>query len=78
MDEKEIYSQLYKVLDPLVTESILNRILFMAITNVLVKKGICVDSDIDAEIKRVTEIHGEQFTKSLVIKIMQGIDNLKH
>jgi len=76
--EEEIYSQLYRLLDPLVSECILNRIRFEAIRNTLVKKGICADHDIGAEIKRLAETHSQEFTKSLVIKVMQGIESLKH
>lgn len=77
MDEKEIYSRLYQVLAPLVTECVMNRIRFEAVINVLVKKGICIDSDIDAEIKQITKIHREQFTESLVTRVMQGLESLE-
>lgn len=77
MDKKGIYSQLYQALDPLVTECVINRIRVEAIINILVKKGICVDSDIDAEIEQITEIHRGQFTESLVTKVMQGLESLK-
>ena len=40
-------------------EKVLNRLRFEAIPNILVKKCIYVASDIDAEIKRITEIHEE-------------------
>jgi len=76
--EEEIYSQLYRLLDPLVTECVLNRIRFEGIANILTKKGICANYELGAEINRLTETHSQQFTKSLVIKVMQGIESLKH
>jgi len=78
MAQEEFYSQLYRLFDPLVTECVLNRIRFEAVRNVLTKKGICLDHEVGAEFEHLTETHSQQFTKSLVIKVMQGIESLKH